>query len=208
MSGTVDAGTATGTATATTVDPDAEAQYASSESELFAARGLGLAMALAAADPVNLVHAGAPLEAGIVRIVLLALMALAAWFTAAPVVARPVTGDHRWASALSRHRNTVLAVGFVVAVALGDPPVWMMTCDAGLLLAYLLFVDGAAAGPPGAAQLRDWPAVVAAVAATGLVLAGATVSVATADSWARATAGLLVLAVATGVALTVRRSRG
>jgi hypothetical protein len=200
MSGTVDTGTAT--------NPDGQAQYASSESELFAARGLGLALALAAADPANLAHAGALLEAGIVRAVLLGLMGLAAWFTAAPVVARPVTGDHRWASALSRHRNTVLAVGFVVAVALGDPPVWMMVCDAGLLLAYLLFVDAAAGGPPGAAQLRDWPAVAAAVAATGLVLAGATVSVATADSWARATAALLVLAVGTGVALTVRRRRG
>jgi hypothetical protein len=151
------------------------------------------------------VHAGYLVEAAVVRMVLLVLMVLAAWFGAPPVVARPVTGDPRWASTFSRHRNTVLAVGFVVAVTVGDPPVWMMACDAGLLLAYLLFVDAAAGGPPGAAQLRDRTVLVTVVAAQGLVLTGAVVSVATADSWARATAALLVLAVGVGLLLAVRR---
>ncbi|MEY9876162.1 hypothetical protein ABH931_005672 [Streptacidiphilus sp. MAP12-33] len=188
--------------------PEAAADFARWESEVFAARGLGVAMAVAAADPVNLVHASWVLGAVVVRLIVLILMGAVAWFTAPPVVARPVTGDPRWASQLSRHRNTVLAVGFVVAVALGAPPVWMMACDAALLLAYLLFVDAAAGGPPGAAQLRDWPGLATAVAATGLVLTGATVSVATADSWARATAGVLVLVVGAGLALSVRRRRG
>jgi hypothetical protein len=178
------------------------------ESELWAARGLGTALALAAADPAGLVHAGYLLVSSIVRLILFAVMALVAWFAATPVVARPVTGDPRWASKVSRHRNTVLAVGFLVAVAIGSPATWMMFCDAALLLAYLLFVDAAAGGPPGAAQLRDWPLLVAAVAAQSLVLVGALISVATADSWARATAAVLVLAVGVGVTLSVRRRRG
>ncbi|WP_052442876.1 hypothetical protein [Streptacidiphilus neutrinimicus] len=188
---------------ATPVHPE----VARRESELWAGRGLGAALALAAADPAGLAHAGYLLVSSIVRLILLAVMVLIAWFAAPPVVARPVTGDPRWASKLSRHRNTVLAVGFVVVVAIGSPPTWMMFCDAALLLAYLLFVDAAAAGPPGAAQLRDWPLLVAAVAAQGLVLVGAVVSVATSDSWARATAAALVLAVGVGVTLSVRRRR-
>lgn len=178
------------------------------ESELWAARGLGAAMAVAASDPAGLVHAGYLLVSSVVRLILLAVMVLIAWFGAPPVVARPVSDDPRWASKLSRHRNTALAVGFLLAVAIGSPPTWMMFCDAALLLAYLLFVDAAAGGPPGAAQLRDWPLLVAAVAAQGLVLVGAVVSVATADSWARATAAVLVLAVGVGVTLSVRRRRG
>ena len=177
------------------------------ESEVWAARGLGAALALAAADPAGLVHAGYLLVSGIIRLVFLVLMVLVVWFAAPPVAARPVTGDPRWASKLSRHRNTVLAVGFVVAVAVGSPPAWMMFCDAALLTAYLLFVDAAAGGPPGAAQLRDWPLLVAAAAAQALVLVGATVSVATADSWARATAAVLVLVVGAAVTLSVRRRR-
>ncbi|WP_052433882.1 hypothetical protein [Streptacidiphilus melanogenes] len=182
-------------------------EVARRESELWAGRGLGAALALAAADPAGLAHAGYLLVSSVVRLVLIALMVLVAWFAAPPVVARPVSGDPRWASKLSRHRNTVLAVGFVLVVAIGSPPTWMMFCDAALLLAYLLFVDAAAAGPPGAAQLRDWPLLVAAVAAQGLVLIGAVLSVATADAWARATAAALVLAVGVGVTLSVRRRR-
>jgi hypothetical protein len=185
-----------------------EAESARRESELWAGRGLGAAMALAAADPAGLAHAGYLLVSSVVRLVFLALMLLVAWFAAPPVVARPVTGDPRWASKLSRHRNTVLAAGFVLAVGIGSPPTWMMFCDAALLTAYLLFVDAAAGGPPGAAQLRDWPLLAAALGAQALVLVGAVVSVATADSWARATAALLVLAVGVAVTLSVRRRRG
>ena len=191
--------------------PDAtlfQPETARRESELWAARGLGAALALAAADPAGLVHAGYLLVSSVVRLILFAVMGLVAWFAAPPVVARPVIGDPRWASKVSRHRNTVLAVGFLVAVAIGSPPIWMMFCDAALLLAYLLFVDAVAGGPPGAAQLRDWPLLVAAVAAQTLVLVGAVISVATADSWARATAAVLVLAVGVGVTLSVRRRRG
>ncbi|WP_052440626.1 hypothetical protein [Streptacidiphilus anmyonensis] len=182
-------------------------EVARRESELWAGRVLGAALALAAADPAGLAHAGYLLVSSVVRLALVVVMGLIAWFAAPPVVARPVSGDPRWASKLSRHRNTVLAVGFVVVVAIGSPPTWMMFCDAALLLAYLLFVDAAAGGPPGAAQLRDWPLLLAAIAAQGLVLVGAVVSVATAGAWARATAAALVLAVGVGVALSVRRRR-
>jgi hypothetical protein len=177
----------------------------SRESERWAARGLGAAMALAAVDPAGLTHAGYLLVATISRLVVLAVLVLVAWFLAPPVVARPVTGDPRWGFPLSRHRNTAMAVGFVVLVALGDPPTWMMFCDAALLLVYLVFVDAVAGGPPGAAQLRDWPVLVTALAAQGLVLAGAAASVATADSWARALAGVLVVAVGVGVTFSLRR---
>ncbi|MEZ0064712.1 hypothetical protein ABIA32_000700 [Streptacidiphilus sp. MAP12-20] len=179
-------------------------RYGPADSEVWAGRGLGAVLALAGADPVRLAETTS--ARGFIAWVLFFCVLLAvSWFAAPPVVARPVTGDVLWRSRLSRHRNSALAVGFVVAAALTSPPVWLMACDAALLLTYLLFVDAAAAGPPGAAQLRDWPAVVGALAAQGLVLTGAVVSIATADSWARALAAVLVLVVAAALGLAVWR---
>jgi hypothetical protein len=172
--------------------------------DLWAARALGAALALAAFDPMHLVHADSALAA-VLELLLLAGLLTLSWFASRPVVARPVSKDALWRSKLSRHRNTALAVGFVLVAAVRTPPVWLMACDAGALLAYLLFVDATAGGPPGAAQLRSWPAVAGALVAQGLVLTGAVMSVATAHSWARALAAILLLAVGAAVSLALWR---
>ncbi|MBF9071397.1 hypothetical protein [Streptacidiphilus fuscans] len=180
--------------------------------DLWAARALGVALACAASDPLSLVRSGLPSTDGSFgelagRVVALAALVLLCWFGAPPVVARPVSGDARWHSRLARHRNTAVAVGFVLVAAIGSPPVWLMACDAGLLLAYLVFVDAVAGGPPGAAQLRDGSLLFCAVAAQALVLAGATVSVAATGAWARVVAALLVLLVGAATALALLRGR-
>ncbi|WP_051944502.1 hypothetical protein [Streptacidiphilus rugosus] len=174
-------------------------------SETLAGRGLGAAMALAAANPVWLSES-TTVPRLVVWLLLLGVFGTVAWFAAPPVVARPVTGNVLWRTQLSRHRNTVLAVGFVVVVAPTAPPVWLMAWDAALLLAYLLFVDAAAGGPPGLAQLRDWPTVLGAFAAQGLVLTGAVMSIAAAGSWARGLAAVLVLVVTATLAIALRRT--
>lgn len=99
------------------------------------------------------------------------LLAVLGLWAAAPVVSRPVLGSHHWPAILARHRNTLFVGACVVTAATGQPPVWLTTADAALVLGYLLALDAVSAGPIGIRQLRlAWPAGVAA-GGTAVVLA-------------------------------------
>lgn len=160
---------------------------------------LGLALALAATDPVKIAQ-GNPVG----WLFSAAVLVGAIW--AAPVVAqRPASTAVHWAGQLTRHRNTVFAVGCVIIAGFGDPPVWQMAVDAALLLAYLLTVDALAAGPIGLRQLRRGVAPAAVASTVALLAAHAPVD--SGAVWGRAVAAVAVAAaaVAAGAALWVRQ---
>ena len=128
-------------------------------------RLFGPALALAASNPSDW-----STTFGLAQKIALALAAVGLW-AAAPVVSRPVLGTHRWPAILARHRNTLFAGACVVIAATGQPPVWLTTADAALVLGYLLALDAVSAGPIGIRQLRlAWPVAVAA-GGTAVVLA-------------------------------------
>ena len=74
--------------------------------------------------------------------------------------------------------------------AADTPPDWLAACDAAVLLSYLLCVDAVAAGPPGARLIRRPSTLLAAYAATALVLAAAFLPTTSAGSWSRLVAAL------------------
>lgn len=165
---------------------------------------LGVALALAAVDPTKLGSRG-PVGW------LFAMAALVATIWAAPVVSRrPAAQSIRLTSQISRHRNTVFAVGCTIVAGFSDPPVWLMAIDAALLLAYLLAVDALAAGPIGIRQLRRGTAPLSALAAAAIVLLAARAPVNSGAVWGRIVAALAVAAAATaaGAALWIRQTAG
>ena len=128
-------------------------------------RLFGPALALAASNPSDW-----STTFGLAQKFALVLAVLGLW-AAAPVVSRPVLGSHHWPAVLARHRNTLFVSACVVTAATGQPPVWLTTADAALVLGYLLALDAVSAGPIGIRQLRlAWPAG-AAAGGTALVLA-------------------------------------
>jgi hypothetical protein len=163
---------------------------------------LGITLVLAAVDPTKLAMRG-PVGW------LFAMAAMAAAIWAAPVVSRRPTAESiRFTSQLSRHRNTVFAVGCTILAGFSDPPVWLMVIDAALLLAYLLAVDALAAGPVGIRQLRHGMAPLCAAAAVAMVLLAAQAPVNSGAVWGRIVAALAVAAAATaaGAALWIRQT--
>lgn len=165
-----------------------------------AARCLGTALAVAACNPPAAVRVTPAALVGI------ALVAVAAWWAAPMVDARPVQTSLRWFQVAERRRTTLLAAGSVVLAAVSDPPVWLAACVTGLFVAYLLVTDVWTRGstaPPGA--VTRTPALTAAGAAA-VVFLGATVPLA-ATSWARLPAALALAATAACVALALRGPR-
>lgn len=166
--------------------------------EQLPARFLGVALAVASCDVAEAVHHNVGVK------VLVAAAAVAAWWAAPMIDARPVRHSLRWFHVAARRRSTVLAVGSVAAAALTDPPTWLAACVTGLLVAYLLITDewtrGCAA--PRAARAATGPPLTAAAAAA-IVFLGATVPVAS-TSWARLPAALALAATATCLALALR----
>ncbi len=163
---------------------------------------LGVALVLAVADPTKLGTRG-PVGW------LFAAAAVVAAIWAAPVVSRrPTATSVRLVSQMTRHRNTVFAVGCTVVAGLSDPPVWLMAVDAALLLAYLLAVDALAAGPIGIRQLRQGTAPLCAAAAIAIVLLAAQAPVNQGAVWGRIVAALAVAAAASaaGAALWIRQT--
>jgi hypothetical protein len=169
-----------------------------------AARLAAVALAIAVTDPPQWVVSGIP------RWLLAIAMVTAALWAAPPVVRRPAGATARLVGRAGRHRNTLFAVGCTAVAATGDPRPWPAGVDAALLLAYLLAVDAAAAGPVGARQLRRCKVPFAAAGASAITLLGAFAPVATGALWGRAVAAAAVAfaGLAVGAALWVRRDRG
>ncbi|MFD0330817.1 hypothetical protein ACFQZC_28055 [Streptacidiphilus monticola] len=117
-------------------------------------RLLGVAAAVAAANPSA---APASLHVG-----LASAGALAGWFAAAPVVARPVTRDFRWPALLRRHRATAFGALVLLLYVVGGRPRawWQMGLDVLLFTSWLLSTEALAGGPrPGGccAAAPRWP---------------------------------------------------
>lgn len=165
------------------------------------ARLLGIVVALVVTDPSS--WASRPLP----DLVVPAFAALAAWFAATPLTARPVALGFRWHTRLSRHRNTAFAVLCVLLAAVYQPPTWLAACDTALLLSYLLAVDAAAAGPPAVRLLRRPLVLLCAYGASAVALCAALLPVAPTGSWARLLASVALVGAAGAViaALTARR---
>lgn len=162
---------------------------------------LGIALAVAVTDPATLVERGP-----VAWLFTAAAMVGAAW--AAPVIAqRPAVTAVHWFTQLSRHRNTVFAVGCTIIAGFAEPPLWLAIVDVALLLAYLLTVDALAAGPIGIRQLRRGVAPSAAAIASAVALLGAHAPVNAGAVWGRVVAAVAVAAaaLAAGAALWFRR---
>jgi hypothetical protein len=165
-------------------------------------RLLGGALAVAATDP--------PHWSGDPALIIARLLgvALAVVWAAAPVAARPVTTSHRLPVVLSRHRNSLFVIAAVLVAALGNPPVWLSAVDCALVLAYLVLLDAATAGPVGGRQLRRAGTLLSAAAASAVVLLCAQVPVGSGSGWGRIIAALAVAAAAcaVGAVLWLRRT--
>ncbi|MEW2303141.1 hypothetical protein AB0958_24750 [Streptomyces sp. NPDC006655] len=160
-------------------------------------RLLGTALAVAACDPPAALHASVP-----VRVLVLGA-AMAAWWAAPMVDARPVLASARWRTLAARRRTTLLPAAAIAVAAASGPPVWLVVCIAALLPAYLLVTDPWTAGvtaPPG--HPKATPAL-AAAAATAVVLLAAEAPVA-GTSWARLPASLAIAATALCLVLALR----
>ncbi len=162
------------------------------------ARFLGTALAVAACDPPG------ALRGGTVDRLLVALVAVAAWWAAPMRDERPVRSSMRWTELALRRRTTALAAGSVVLAAATDPPVWVAGCVTALLLAYLLVTDPWVLGTTAPAGTRTEPgAALAALAGCAVVFLAAQAPLAH-TSWARLPAALAVAATASCLALVLR----
>jgi hypothetical protein len=166
-------------------------------------RLLGVVLAVLVTDPTSWGSRPVP------YLTFTVLAAVAAWFGADPLTARPVAISFRWRSRLSRHRNTAFAVMCVVLAAFNRPPDWLAGCDVALLLTYLLCVDALAAGPPAVRLLRRPLVLCCAFGGSALALAAALVPVTPSGSWARLLAALALAGAAAAVvaALAARARR-
>ncbi|MEZ0093787.1 hypothetical protein [Streptacidiphilus sp. EB129] len=164
-------------------------------------RLLGCVLALLATDPTA--WASRPP----IDLLLPLLAAAGGFFGAAPVLARPVISGFRLRNRIARHRATVFAVGCVVLLTLHRPPDWLAGCEVVLLLTYLVSVDAAAAGPPGARTARRPWALLAAYASALLVFAAALLPVTDSGAWARLAAAVAVVASGAATAAVLRPTR-
>ncbi|MBT3166861.1 hypothetical protein HTV80_27740 [Streptomyces sp. Vc74B-19] len=163
-------------------------------------RLLGTALAVAACDPPAALHASPLVKMLVVG------AAVAAWWAAPMVDARPVQTSTRLRALAARRRTTVLPAAAIAAAAFTGPPFWLVVCVAALLLAYLLVTDPWTAGVTApAGHPRAAPALTAA-AATAVVLLVAQAPVAGA-SWARLPASLAVAATVVCLVLALRARR-
>lgn len=163
-------------------------------------RLLGTALAVAACDPPAALHASSPVR------MLVVAVAVAAWWAAPMVDARPVLTSTRWRVVAARRRTTLLPAAAIVVASFTGPPFWLVVCFAALLLAYLLVTDPWSAGVTAPAGYpRAVPALTAA-AATAVVLFVAQAPVA-GTSWARLPASLAVAATMVCLWLALRARR-
>jgi hypothetical protein len=160
-------------------------------------RCLGAALALAACDLPS------ALDDSFSGKALVVVAAVAAWWAAPMVDARPVQTSMRWVALAARRRTTVLAAGSVVVAAATDPPVWLAACVGVLLLAYLLVTDPWTSGVTAPRRTRPDPApALAAAAASAVVFLAAEAPLAH-TSWARLPAALALAATTTCLALAL-----
>ncbi|MEV0534033.1 hypothetical protein [Kitasatospora sp. NPDC050463] len=165
--------------------------------ERAALRCTGVALALTAAG-VGGTAGGAVDRAGPAAAVAAAAFAL--W--AAPPLDDPPRRPHSWTGRLASSRSTVLAAASVLLAALGEPPSGRIAAVTALLIGYLLLVD--VLGPQ---RHRARPVhVLAAVAATGLVLSVASASTG-AGEWSRPIALAGLAAAGWGVTQALRPGR-
>jgi hypothetical protein len=163
-----------------------------------AVRCLGVALALASCDLPSVLAGSAT------GMTLVAVVAVAAWWAAPMVDARPVQTSIRWAALAARRRTTLLAAGSVAVAAATDPPVWLAACVGALLLAYLLVTDPWTYGVTAPRETRPDPApALAAAAACAVVFLAAQAPLAH-TSWARLPAALALAATTTCLALALR----
>lgn len=168
--------------------------------EPLTARFLGTALAVAACNPA------AAYRTYPVLWVLVAAVAVTAWFLAPQPDVRPTAVAHRWTPAAHR-RPTILAAGCVALAAATNPPVWLAACVTALLPAYLLTTDPWTSTAPGRPHRPPpGPALITA-AACALVFTAAQIPV-TGTTWSRllAAATLAATTACLFLALT-RRSR-
>jgi hypothetical protein len=165
-----------------------------------AARFLGVALALASCNVSAAVHRTLGVQ------VLVAAVAVAAWWAAPMTDERPVQNSLRWYRIAARRRSTVLAVGAVALAAITDPPTWLAACVTGLFVAYLLITDEWTRGSTAPSGSRDTGPALTAAAAAALAFLAACVPMGSTD-WARLPAALALAATVTCLALALRGRR-